>query len=395
MNAVNRLISAAGAAVRIYLIPVLAIGGVVMAAVTVVNASRPVTPVPPIVEPPKAPYNAFVAGSGIVETSTQNIAVGTPVPGVVQKVAVQAGDPVKAGDVLFVIDAREIQALLVQREAALASKRAALVVAQAKVSALKAYPRPESLPPEEAKVAEATATLGDMQSQLDKYEAITDRRAISDDDLTRRRFAVETAKARLAAAKAELELTKSGTFKPEIDSAAAQALAAESDVAAAQADVEAMKIELDRRTIRASVSGRILQVNVRPGEYAQAGVLSTPLMLMGQTEPLYVRVDVDENEAWRVKGGSNATAFLRGNAQFKTPIKFVRFEPYIVPKKSLTGDSTERVDTRVLQILFSFEKPEFPLYVGQQMDVYIEADPTLRASSPAADKSQSTPKGGA
>jgi len=53
-------------------------------------------------------------------------------------------------------------------------------------------------------------------------------------------------------------------------------------------------------------------------------------------------------------------------------LTFDRIEPYIVPKRSLTGDNRERVDTRVLQVIYRFERPSFPLYVGQQVDVYIE-----------------------
>src|SRR5262249_39172606 len=45
------------------------------------------------------------------------------------------------------------------------------------------------------------------------------------------------------------------------------------------------------------------------------------------------------------------------------------------PKRSLTGASTERVDTRVLQILYSFEREALPVFVGQQVDVFIEAPP--------------------
>jgi hypothetical protein len=44
----------------------------------------------------------------------------------------------------------------------------------------------------------------------------------------------------------------------------------------------------------------------------------------------------------------------------------------VIPKKSLTGGSTERVDTRVLQVIYQFDPPNRPLYVGQQVDVYIE-----------------------
>lgn len=56
----------------------------------------------------------------------------------------------------------------------------------------------------------------------------------------------------------------------------------------------------------------------------------------------------------------------------KAPLVFVRIEPFVVPKKSLTGDSTERVDTRVLQIIYRVEGDMLPLFVGQQMDVFID-----------------------
>jgi hypothetical protein len=96
-------------------------------------------------------------------------------------------------------------------------------------------------------------------------------------------------------------------------------------------------------------------------------------MLLGNTDVLVVRVDVDENDAWRVKEEAEAVAYVRGNADLKTPLKFVRIEPYVIPKRSLTGESTERVDTRVLQILYSFERGKLPIYVGQQMDVFVAA----------------------
>jgi HlyD family secretion protein len=44
-----------------------------------------------------------------------------------------------------------------------------------------------------------------------------------------------------------------------------------------------------------------------------------------------------------------------------------------VPKKSLTGDNTERVDTRVLQVIYALETKNRPIYVGQQMDVFVDA----------------------
>jgi ABC-type multidrug transport system ATPase subunit len=66
------------------------------------------------------------------------------------------------------------------------------------------------------------------------------------------------------------------------------------------------------------------------------------------------------------------TAFRKGTRENPIPLTFVRVEPYILPKKSLTGESTERVDTRVLQVIYTFDMPKTPVYVGQQMDVFID-----------------------
>jgi hypothetical protein len=112
-------------------------------------------------------------------------------------------------------------------------------------------------------------------------------------------------------------------------------------------------------------------------EFAPAGVTATPLILLGRLKPLHIRVDVDEHEAWRVHPEAKATAAVRGNANLKAPLAFVRFEPFVVLKKSLTGDSTERVDTRVLQVIYRLEGDALPLFVGQQMDIFIEgSNPT-------------------
>src|SRR5215471_4352951 len=87
---------------------------------------------------------------------------------------------------------------------------------------------------------------------------------------------------------------------------------------------------------------------------------------------LNVRTDIDEHEAWKVRADAAAYATIRGSSGTRIPLRFVRFEPYVVPKKSLTGDSTERVDTRVLQVIYQVDGDEVPLYVGQQLDVFID-----------------------
>ena len=307
-----------------YTLPVLAALGFAFGVYSVVNGNQPTPVAQPAAEPASSPFPSFIAGAGIVEAKSQNISVGTPLSGIIQQVNVKVGDKVKAGDILFHIDDREVLAELGVRKANLAKAK--------------------------AMVSEAEASVTDTKSMLDLIEAVTDRRAISKEDLDRRRNAYLIAKARA-------------------DSARAQVLQNEAELASTQTT-------LDRLVIHAPVAGEVLQINIRPGEFALAGVGNSPLMVLGNLDQLHIRVDIDENDAWRFRKEGKAVAYLRGNRNFRTDLNLVWVEPYIIPKKSLTGDSTERVDTRVLQALYSFDRSSMPAYVGQQMDVFIEAPET-------------------
>jgi len=304
-----------------YTLPILAAAGFLFAAYTVVNSNKPIPVAPAVAVPASAPFKSFIAGSGIVEAKSQNIAIGTPLSGIVKTVAVKVGDKVEAGAPLFYLDDRDTRAELAVKRADLAKARAG--------------------------VNEALASVKDTQSLSDLAEAITDRRAISSEELLRRRNALLINSARLDSAKALVQQ--------------------------AEAALTTTQTTLARLAIQAPVNGEVLQVNIRPGEFAQAGALNTPLLVLGNMDQLHVRVDIDENDAWRFDKNSKAVAFLRGNRNFKTDLIPAYVEPYVIPKKSLTGDSTEQVDTRVLQALYSFDRNRLPVYVGQQMDVFIEA----------------------
>lgn len=143
----------------------------------------------------------------------------------------------------------------------------------------------------------------------------------------------------------------------------------------AQAEVQRLRGELARHTVVAPTVGRVLQINTHVGEFAQSGVLKLPLLLFGDDSRLYLRVNIDQDDAWRVRASAPAVAFVRGNPNLKVRLKFVRFNPYIVPKPFLNGSSTERSDLRVLQVIYSFDHAALPVYVGQQMDAFIKAPP--------------------
>jgi HlyD family secretion protein len=290
-------------------LPIIASGSLVLAGASLVGhlPQRELTEAPS--PPPESSFPSSVAGVGLVEACTENIAVGTHIAGIVQKVFVSVGHHVSVGDPLFEIDNRHLRAQL-------EFQRAALGV--------------------------ASAELADLENQLGRAERLARQKVISIDELDRNRFAARTLRARVLQAEAACK-------------------ASETDIA--------------RSRVTAPLDGKILKLNVRTGEFAPAGATSEPLLLMGSLAPLHLRVDVDEQDAWRVQPQAKAIASVRGNSSLQTTLEFVRFEPYVMPKRSLTGDSTERVDTRVLQVIYRFHPDQLPIHVGQQMDVFIEAPP--------------------
>jgi RND family efflux transporter MFP subunit len=292
---------------RFLVLPFLAIIGIIFVISTVIVGSVPQPVAAPLIAPPQSPFPRFVAGSGIIEASSENIAIASPLAGVIKGVFVKAGDRVDRDQALFALDDRDILAEIAVRR---------------------------------AQIAKAKALLDDAQTQASIYKGVNDARAIMRGELLKRESAVSVAQAGLSEAEALLT---------------------------------AAQTTLERMTIRSPIAGEVLQSKARVGEFAPAQVLTSPLMILGSVSPLAVRVDIDENDAWRVSSGGQASANLRGNSAISFPLTFVRFEPFVVPKRSLTGESFERVDTRVLQAIYSFERGSLPVYVGQLVDVYIES----------------------
>jgi len=348
-----------------YGLPLLALAGAVVAFRAVLTVGRSDTPLQPVATTACSPYEWSVSGAGFVESSTQNIAIGTHVPGIVTQVFVTAGDQVSTASPLLAIDDRAVRAELEVR-------RQELQVAEEGLLRLQSGPRAEEVRLAEAKVAEMEAQLREAESQLARGESAGD--SVSRGEVSRRRHAVQASDARLAQARASLQLLTAGAKYEDLE-------VARSQIELARVQVKASETELERLTVLAPLAGEVLQVNIRPGEFAPASALAAPLMLLGDTQTLLVRTDVDERDAWRVRPGAAARASLQGNCSFKVDLTFIRIEPFVVPKKSLTGFSTERVDTRVLQVLYSFRHDNLPVYVGQQLDVMIDASESTTAQT--------------
>jgi len=288
----------------------------------VARLKKPDPVAPPLVEPAAAPYQAAIGARGIVEALGENVHISPLVNGVVEEVCVKVGDQVKKGDPLFRVDSRGARAAVASREA--------------------------EIPVLAARLEEAEANLAEKRDLLERVNKLGSKNVASQEEVRRATFQHRAAEALQARAAAELVQGKTLLAEAQTD--------------------------LDLTLVAAPRDGEILQVNIRAGEYASPNTM-VEAILLGDTSTLQLRADVDEDSAWRVRPGAAATAYIKGTRENPIPLTFVRVEPYILPKKSLTGESTERVDTRVLQVIYTFNMPKTPVYVGQQMDVFIDGTP--------------------
>jgi HlyD family secretion protein len=202
----------------------------------------------------------------------------------------------------------------------------------------------------EARLRSAEIALEDTRDDSARFQRILARDATSEATATRKRFAVARAETRLLEARAE---------------------------------VHRLATEIERLTVRSPIAGTVWRVDVRPGEYAPAGPTARPLLVVGDASVLHVRVEIDQTDAHRVRPEARAVGSLRGDGGRRAPLAFVRFEPLIQPKRALTGDGTERVDTRVLEVIYALDPGALGAFLGQQMDVFVEAEPLGIEDAPA------------
>ena len=343
-----------------YFLPLLAVVGLSFAIYTVTQGQKAAAPSPPAIPPPTRPEGPpSIAGAGIIEANLENIPIGANIPGVVTEVFVKVHDPVAVGTPLFKTDDRNLQAELKVRLANLDSARAQL-------ARIEAAPQAQDIPTAQAALDEARAKAREADIVFRRTSELFTRNVSTPSEYDRDRLALDAAKAAQARTEADLNRIKL-TWDKDIQ-------VSRSQVEQMQSMVEGTRIDIERCTVKALADGQCLQVNIRPGQYA-ASVWKEPLIVLGDVETLNVRVDIDEQDVPYFDPKADAIATLKGRPGFPFPLtNIVKVEPYVIPKKSLTGDNSERVDTRVLQVVYALpgSRP-IPLYVGQQMDVYLRA----------------------
>ncbi|HTV95509.1 MAG TPA: biotin/lipoyl-binding protein [Steroidobacteraceae bacterium] len=327
---------------------------------------------PPLFNPAANPYANGVYTEGMIESEQaqgENINIYPEVTGPITQVLVSEGEKVHRGDPLVTIDDSVQRATAEQQQA---QADAALAV----LNELKAEPRAETLQVNVAQVENARASLKMAEDTLAKQQRSydMDSRSVSLDALDNDKNAQKVAATNLRVVERQYELTKAGAWIYDVQNQQRQYTALLKSYAASAA-------LLAKYTIRAPSDGVVLAVQTGVGSYVSPqGAYDTytqgydPLIVMAAPQQhLQVRAYVDEILVHRLPDSSKMKAemYIRGT-DTHLPLTFARIQPFISPKIELSDERQERVDVRVLPVIFRFENSkDLHLYPGQLVDVYV------------------------
>ena len=326
----------------------------------------------PVFNPAANPYGKGIYSNGIVESDQaegQNINIYPEVAGPVTRVLVHEGQAVHQGDALLSIDDSVQRATAEQQQAAARA-------AQALLQELQRQPRPETLAVSEAQVSHAQAQLKSAQDSRDKLEHAfeADARSVSKDQLDGAVNAVQVADTNLTVVRRQYQLTRAGAWVYDIHNQEQQYQSLLQAAAASNA-------LLAKYVLHAPADGVVMMVKAAAGSYVSTqGAYDSytqsyaPLVVMARPQAhLGVRAYVDEILVHELPPAAKIKArmFIRGT-NVQVPLVFEHIQPYVSPKIELSDAREERVDLRVLPIVFRFDnRPGLNLYPGQLVDVYI------------------------
>lgn len=345
------------------------IGGTVSAGLSIARSNAAQTDGIPASTPIEGQTGASLIGAlGTVEPPGGAVSVAPSASGVVAVVLVSPGDEVAAGEALFAIDDRLARAKVEQLAASLAAAEAALSQTEGTVPALEA-----AVDIGQASLASAEARRDDAAEDLATAEQLLGAgNAVSRRDVERRRNALRAAEAEAAGAAAALAQALAELAQISAGMSGTRLLPLQAAIAEARAALATAEAELELLTVTSPFDARVLEVNVRAGEFAAAGTEGAAAVVLGRTGKLHVRAQIEEADLPRFNDGALARGLQRGNESNPINLTFLRREPLLRPKTTLSGGATERIDTRVLEVLY--ETDDASLMPGQLIDVLIGSD---------------------
>ena len=303
------------------------------------------------------PHVAAVASPGRVEPRSEEIRVGAEITGKVRALLVGERQRVEKSAVLLSLENAEYIARLASARAVVAEKQAAL---QRVVAGARDQERLEAV----AATDEARTVLDNKKADWTRRQGLFAGGVISREESERSEHEFLAADARYRAAVQRQALLMDPARPEDVSRARADLDMALSAVAEAES-------ALAKTTIRSPIAGVVLRTHVREGETV-APSPELPLVTVADLSSLRVRAEVDEADIGRVYLGQRAwaTAAAYGDRRFFGSV--VAVAPILGRKKLTRDEPTERIDTKVLEVLVELE-PDQLLPIGLRVDTFFES----------------------
>jgi ABC exporter DevB family membrane fusion protein len=293
--------------------------------------------------------DVVLACTARVEGASETTEVGAGMDGVVAEIRVKEGDAVQAGDVLAVIDRRELPAELS------AARAAAEAARQARVRVMRGS-RQEDRERAEAEVTAAEAVVLQAQSEQERATRLFQQGILTASARDEVRRNLEVSQAQLQAARKRAELVKA----PPLPEDAAKA---DADVRAAEERVRSLEQVLQKTYVRAPTGGTVLRTLMRPGESFSTFV-PRPILSMADTSRLRVRAEVDERDVAKVRTGQRVLVRADGWGSDSLSGRVSRLGAEMGRKTVRTGDPAEKSDRDVLEVIVDLDRQDPRLFVG-------------------------------
>lgn len=292
------------------------------------------------------------------------IKLTSEVEGRIEEIYVTAGDMVTKGQALVRLDPTQLQSSQEAQWAAtqasindvqnarnaVNSAQQSLVVAEASVAAAK-----QQVVAFQTSVDRAQVEVNTAQRELKRYteliEAGVSSRLEYDtarDRLETAKIALETARANLEAQKIAVKEATERANQQRIAVREAQTSIKSSEMRANQqsAMLRGQQSQRSKATQMSPLNGVVADIPTRVGEFAVAGLSTTPLMTIADMSQINVEVNVDETEINNVKVGQEAKVKVDALGDKEIKAVVTQKNPLAISKSDATGGLSNRVNVQ-------------------------------------------------
>ncbi|MEP0899575.1 efflux RND transporter periplasmic adaptor subunit [Nodosilinea sp. FACHB-13] len=340
------------------------------------------------------PQQVKVVALGRIEPASRVIDVATAEAGRIDRLEVEKGDQVQAGQVLAYLDTYDVRRA--ERDVAaseLAEARAQLAAettlgnsqvqeASTRVGQIDG-PQQAAIAAQQSAVESLQAELSVAEIDLARFQALNESGAISRQELDRQQATVNSLRADLGNAQATKQRLEQARLS-DIRNAQAQVVSARAtttrDQVASRVDSAAQNLalaeaQLARTIVRSPQAGQVLDVFAYPGEAVAPA--DGPILALGDTSQMVVVAEVYETDIGLVEVGQPATITSRNGAFSETLTGTVSEIGLQIAKNDvLDDDPAANADARVVEVRVQVDQSDaVAALTNLQVDVAIDIEP--------------------